>query len=444
MSKFMTDLFKLLGTQQNPSTAYHPQTDGQTERMNQTLEQYIRVFANYRQDDWKEWLAIAEFSYNDSVHAATQQTPFFLNYGQHPWKGTDTRREVRNESATQFADRMKKVREDAQAALRQSAERMKTAYDKHARPSIAYSKGEKVYLESTNLKTDRPSKKLDDKRFGPFEIIQKKGESSYELKLPEHWPAIHPVFNESYLSPFKKSQYRNQQKPPAPPPIEVEGEQEYNVEEIRDSRKRRGKVQYLVHWEGYPREEDTWEPAENLEHAQELIKDFHDAYPNRPKPITINAINRREEEEDFEKYPKLYNYRHGTQGDGFQKPNPSTNLDVILPISPDRTDCLLQKTPDLLPDLPPETRRVWIYETEPVNAITMIFRLDDNHEPIRKYHLLNPVSERDIKKRYGYAPPLQPRFAPPWLLRDHGRHVQLMSPTSGTETLESLRRWRWQ
>jgi hypothetical protein len=163
VSKYITELFGLLGIKQNPSTAYHPQTDGQTERMNQIVEQYLRIFINYRQDDWKEWLPMAEFSYNNSVHAATQQTPFFINYGQHPWTGEDTRREVRNESATEFANRMKKVRQEAKAALRQAAERMKDQYDKHARPSIEYSPGDKVYLESTNLKTNRPSKKLDDK-----------------------------------------------------------------------------------------------------------------------------------------------------------------------------------------------------------------------------------------------------------------------------------------
>ena len=134
--------------------AYHPETDGQSERMNQTLEQYLRIFAGYRQDDWKEWLSLAEFSYNDSAHAATQQTPFFLNYGQHPWKGNDTRQEARTEVAREFAERMRKVREDAQAALRQAAERMKTAHDRHARKSIEYKKGDQVYLEATNIKTD--------------------------------------------------------------------------------------------------------------------------------------------------------------------------------------------------------------------------------------------------------------------------------------------------
>ena len=72
--------------------------------MNQTLEQYLHIFIEFCQDDWKEWLSLAEFSYNNSKHAATQQTPFFLNYGQHPWKGDDIRREARNESAGQFAE----------------------------------------------------------------------------------------------------------------------------------------------------------------------------------------------------------------------------------------------------------------------------------------------------------------------------------------------------
>ena len=151
--------------------------------MNQTIEQYLRVFINHRQDDWKEWLSVGEFAYNDSVHAATGQTPFFLNYGQHPWKGTDAPKEVRNESAKEFADRMKDAREEARAALRQASERSKTNYDRHARPSIEYSPGDKVYLEATNLRTGRPSKKLDDKRFGPFEIIKKVGPASYKLKL---------------------------------------------------------------------------------------------------------------------------------------------------------------------------------------------------------------------------------------------------------------------
>src|SRR5580698_1788294 len=135
--------------------------------MNETVEQYLRMFINFRQDDWKEWLSIADFSYNDSLHAAHKQTLFMLNYGQHPWKGNDTRREAKNEAARRFVDDMKKLREEAQSALRQANERMKESYDKHARPAIEYKPGDLVYLEATNIKTMRPSKKLGSKRLDP-------------------------------------------------------------------------------------------------------------------------------------------------------------------------------------------------------------------------------------------------------------------------------------
>jgi hypothetical protein len=142
---------------------------------------------------------------------------------------------------------MKKVRLDAKAALEQAAQKMKWSHNKHARPTIKYTTGNKVYLKSTNIKSYRPSRKLDDKCYGPFEVVKKIGKLAYKLNLPDTWPTIHPVFNKSYLSPYKPAQYCNQQKPPPPPPIEIEGEPEYNVEEIRDSRKRQGKIKYLVH-----------------------------------------------------------------------------------------------------------------------------------------------------------------------------------------------------
>ena len=128
-----------------------------------TVEQYLRIFIDYHQDDWKEWLALAEFSYNNSAHTATKSSPFFLNHGFHPWTGEDSRREVKNESATQFATRMKKIHEDAASALRMANEQAKRQYDKHTRPSIEYKPGDQVYIEATNIKTNRPSKKLDDK-----------------------------------------------------------------------------------------------------------------------------------------------------------------------------------------------------------------------------------------------------------------------------------------
>src|SRR5882757_10555943 len=89
VSKFMEDLYKLLGIHGAPSTAYHPQTNGLNKCSHQETKQFLAAFVNYHQDDWSEWLDIAEFTQNDHEHTTTKQTPFYLVYGRHPWKGID-------------------------------------------------------------------------------------------------------------------------------------------------------------------------------------------------------------------------------------------------------------------------------------------------------------------------------------------------------------------
>jgi len=101
----------------NLSTAYHPQTDGQTENISQEVEQYLWLFFNHHQDGGVEWLPLAEFSYNDKVQTSTGFSPFFLNFGQHPWKSTEPRRKVETEVADVFEKQMRKIREEAAAAL---------------------------------------------------------------------------------------------------------------------------------------------------------------------------------------------------------------------------------------------------------------------------------------------------------------------------------------
>jgi hypothetical protein len=263
-SNFMRDLNRLLGIQANPSTAYHPQTDGQTERINQEIEQYLRLFVNYRQDDWAEWLALAEFSYNDKIQSSTGYSPFFLNYGRHPRKDSEPHSVVQTESAEVFASRMNSLTKDAATALTRAAEDMKKYYDKYRSEAPDYQPGDLVYLEGTNLKSDRPARKLDDRRFGPFKILKKVGERAYKLHLPRSWKKIHPVFHTILLRPYHPPTSPLQQKPPPPPPIDVKGALEHEVEEVVACRKRRGRTEYLVKWKGQPREESTWEPQKNL------------------------------------------------------------------------------------------------------------------------------------------------------------------------------------
>ena len=124
-AELMKELNKLLEIQTKLSTAYHPQMDGQTKRMNQEIKQYLRLFISHRQHDWPEWVTIAEFSYNNKIHASIKVSPFFANYGFNPRMGVEPHRQTKVEAADDFTKRMKFIHEEAQAALTKAKEEMK-------------------------------------------------------------------------------------------------------------------------------------------------------------------------------------------------------------------------------------------------------------------------------------------------------------------------------
>ena len=121
----MRELNNLLGIQTKLSIAYHSQTDGQIERINQKLEQYLRVFIDHRQEQWPDWLGIVEFAYNNKIHVATKILPFKANYGQDPRMGFERRRKRRYEAAERFVERMKKIQKEEKAALEKAQEKIK-------------------------------------------------------------------------------------------------------------------------------------------------------------------------------------------------------------------------------------------------------------------------------------------------------------------------------
>ncbi|KAL5512271.1 hypothetical protein ACEPAG_3556 [Sanghuangporus baumii] len=226
------------------------------------LEQYLRLYVNHRQSDWADWLALAEFAHNNREHSATKLSPFFVNSGVHPVGFTGIRTSSSNMSAEEFAKHVKGIHELAQANLVKANEDMKRFYDRHAGKLMEYETGSKVFLDGRNIKTIRPTKKMDDKWFGPFEIIGKVGASAYRLKLPRTWRQVHPVFNEVLLKPAVEPSFESQKKPPPPPPVLVDDEEEYEVKELLDSRLHRGKLQFLVKWVGY--NEATWQPESDI------------------------------------------------------------------------------------------------------------------------------------------------------------------------------------
>ena len=111
------ELNKMLGIETKLSMAYYPETDRQTERTNQELEQYLRIYVNHRQNNWAEWLAMVEFAFNNKVHTATKMSPFQVNYGREPRIGFDIRKKRKNEKAEEFVKEMKERHEEARAAL---------------------------------------------------------------------------------------------------------------------------------------------------------------------------------------------------------------------------------------------------------------------------------------------------------------------------------------
>ena len=129
MSKFTQSLYQMLGVKGNPSTTYHPQTDGQTERVNQEIRRYLWIYINHHQTDWAEWLSIREFSYNDKIYLSTKKSPFFVNHGQHPREGVNTSKFIKNDSAEDFTKRMKKVHEETESVLETVATDMKKFYN---------------------------------------------------------------------------------------------------------------------------------------------------------------------------------------------------------------------------------------------------------------------------------------------------------------------------
>jgi len=272
VAELTKELNRMLGIKTKLSTAFHSQTDGQTERMNQELKQYLRFFIEHRQKDWPEWLAAAEFAINNKVHMATKVLPFMANYGKELRMGGDIRRKGKVESATEFVERIKKVHEEAEAALKKMQEEIKKYADRGRKETEKWKKGDRVLLSTKDLVfKERPTKKLMERYVGPYVIEEVVSSNAVKLRLLSSM-RIHPVVNVSRIVRYKK-QVKGQKREEGKP-VEVEGVEEWEVEKILNKKKMRGVEKYLIRWKRFTAEGDTWERRENLKNAEELIEEF--------------------------------------------------------------------------------------------------------------------------------------------------------------------------
>jgi len=264
---FFRELCKQLEVTQNLSTTYHLQTDGQLEKTNQHVEMALQIYCNYQQDDWAKWLPIVQYAINARPSAMTKQAPYKL------WMGFIPRAHQADHASN--IPVIELCKEQLKEARRQALEVMKQSQELlgHKSTHRPYLKGQKVWLEGINLHTTHPTSKLCPKHYGPFRIIEAIGPTTYRLALPTQWK-IHNAFHGSLLLPYHETKEHGRNFP-EPVPELIEGQPEWEVEEILNSRRYRCKLQYLIKWKGYSDAHNSWEPKENVT-TPALLAAYHE------------------------------------------------------------------------------------------------------------------------------------------------------------------------
>jgi len=288
VSKFFKALVLTLNMKLHFTSDYHPEANGQTERTNQTLEQYLRIYCNYQQSDWVQLLPLAEFTYNNTPSLTTSISPFFANKRYHPCLDIQPGLALLSEGAQNYSANLEKTHIHLKQSIADAQARYKRFANNRCSTAPEINTGDQVYILAKHIRTTRPSKKLAEKYLGPFEVTDRLGLHSYRVNLPDHLRTIHPVFHISQLEPSPLSQIPNCTNPP-PPPIELDGSIKFEVAEVLDSKLdkwRRDPLLYYVRWSGYEgtAEEYLWLTASDLENAPRLVADFHQRHPHKPAP----------------------------------------------------------------------------------------------------------------------------------------------------------------
>ena len=276
-SNFWSSLFKILGTKIAMSTAFHPETDCQTERTNRTLEQILRIFVSYKQDDWDHYLAFAEFAYNNAKQKSTSMSPFYLTSGQNPKTPAALLDQSHVPAVQDFTTQMANLYKIAQDNISLAQDQQAYYANQHRREET-FKIGDQVLLSTANIniatQNRRPARKLQAKFIGPYTIQEVISPVAYKLALPDTLQ-VHPVFHISLLKKYHQnpSEFAGRSIPP-PPKLTFEDHDEYLVEKILDKRIRYNQPEYLVKWLGYPDYDSTWEPLANLTNSQWLLDQF--------------------------------------------------------------------------------------------------------------------------------------------------------------------------
>jgi hypothetical protein len=270
-SDFWREVCEIKIIKRRLSTAYHPQTDGQSEALNRIVEDYLRAYTSEDQTVWAKLLPLAQFAYNNSRNHTTGMSPNRLLHGFDCEIRIDVADNVSEKRIPAAKDRIEKLhqlRQKLRLRLIEAQERMANAYNARHTPK-QFRIGDFVKLSTQNLKLKY--RKLNPRWIGPFRVLERIGGQAYRLALPAKYAQLHPVFPIQLLEEYHR---RHDDVELMKMPDLEDPEDEWEVEEVRDKRKIKGVVHYLVKWAGWPSEYNSYEPAKHLFNAPEAIANF--------------------------------------------------------------------------------------------------------------------------------------------------------------------------
>jgi len=253
------------------------------------LEQYLHIYCNYQQDNWSEILPLAEFAYNNAPSATTGVSPFFANKGYHPNLIVYPERDIASSCTCDFILNLDELQDTLKEEIAKAQRQYQPSTDSRRQQLLDFQVGQSVFVKSQYFQTTRLSKKLSEKYLRPYKIIAQPSLQSFTLRLLDTIRAIHLVFYVSILEPAIPNVFQQRSKPP-PVPVIIDGEPEYEISKIVDSKidhQRACKLLYKVIWLGYKDTDNDskWLPVTELEHAKELVNDFHLKYSYKLGPL---------------------------------------------------------------------------------------------------------------------------------------------------------------
>ena len=273
VSNFWGHVWAALGTKVALTAPFHPQSNSLIERQNKTFIESLRAFVNARQNDWDEHLVIYEFAFNNSVNDSTGETPFFLNHGRHPTLPALVNHPNQSSVATDFVNNLKtsiiEARDHVIRSRAARADERVTDLTPHT-----FQVGDKVLLSTANYNLKLPSQKLAPRFIGPLKVLEIRGPNTVKIEVPPRLQAIQPLQNISHLRPYHERPAEIGPPPVTQDPELIDGEEEFEVEDILAHRNTGNKIQYLVRFATYGPEDDLWLPARILANAQNTLEAY--------------------------------------------------------------------------------------------------------------------------------------------------------------------------